>query len=221
MIKKLFVLFLAALLVCLPLLSQAPEAANKNCGCSNSKLNLMAVKIRNNRKLESSQPKKNYDRIFFTKSGKVSGMISKDKGKIKLIYNEYGRLTGKIKSNLEFEHHYYDKLGRKARIEYKAKGKKDVVEFKYSTTEESYELGNIVEKIERNEHSFYKYSGSRLKEEKKRIGGHEFVAKYDYNKKGLLSEIHYPSGLIVSYKYDDKNKIENIFITNGNTKQES
>ena len=214
--KKLFVISLVVLLVYLPLFSQNSKAVEKN----STGVTLSAQKINpgKDKKYEKSIQKKNYDKYEYDVAGRITRVISKDKGEIKYIYNEYGKLESKIKSNIESEHYRYDKLGRNTRIEFKSYDEEDSVTFKYSTPEESYKLGNLVEKIENNEHSFYKYAGRRLKEEKKIIRGKEFLVKYNYNEKGLLSEIHYPSGLIVSYSYDNKNIIEDIFITKDNKK---
>jgi RHS repeat-associated protein len=173
---------------------------------------------------EHKEPKKNFskkndDRFIRDEAGRIVRIISKDKGDTEIVYNEYGKLESKNRSNIETEHYFYDKLGRIIRIEYKSGNEKELVKFKYSTPEESYIPGNITGKNENNEQSFYKYIGRRLKEENKKIRGHEFVVKYKYNEKGLLSDIHYPSGLIVSYKYDIKNEIENIFATINNKKK--
>lgn len=217
MVKKLFILSLVVLLVYLPLFSQNSNAVEKNS--TGVILSDQKVNLGKDKKSEKPIPKRDYDKYEFDEASRITKIISKDKGVTKYVYNELGKLESKINSNSESEHYYYDLLGRRTKIEYKSNGEKDAVEFKYSTPADSYKLGNLNEKIEKTEHSFYKYAGRRLKEEKKIIRGHEFLVKYNYNEKGLLSEIHYPSGLIVSYKYDDKNKIENIFVARDNKKE--
>jgi RHS repeat-associated protein len=170
------------------------------------------------RKLENASQNvltRNYDRIKHDAAGRIKKIISKDCGETEYIYNELGKLRRKIKSNGESENYYYDILGRRVKIEYQCKKEKDVVEFKYSTPEKSYKLGNLIEKIEQTENCFYKYNERGLAEETKVINGYNFEIKYCLNEKRRLSELHYPSGLIVSYEYGDDNNIRDIFIKKG------
>jgi len=221
MIQKLIVLSLVVLLSQLALFSKKPTVIKKDCGCSNGKASIETVYSGRYNGAKNTVLKKNFDRIIYDDVGRIARIFSKDKGEINFVYNEYGRIKKKIKSNIESEHYHYDKLGRNTRIDFSSNGNNDSVELKYSTPEESYMLGNIVEKIEKNEHSFYKYSGRKLKSETKIIKGYKFVVTYDYNENGLLSKIRYPSGLIINYEYDKRNKINNIFITRNNKEKSS
>jgi RHS repeat-associated protein len=205
----------------LSLFSQKPTVVKKDCGCANGKVSIKTVYSGRFNGAKNTVLKKNFDRILYDDIGRITRIISKDMGERKFVYNEYGRLEIKIKSNMESQHYHYDKLGRNTRIEFCSNRNNDSVEFKYSTPEESYMLGNIVEKIEKNEHSYYKYSGRKLKSETKIIKGHKFVVTYDYNENGLLSKIRYPSGLVINYEYDKRNKIKNIFITRDNKEKRS
>ncbi len=220
MIKKISALILIFNLCFLPVFTQTLKKSEKDSRYSKVKLTVKSINIGNKKKTEKPEPKKNYDRFDYDEAGRIVKIRSKDKGIIKISYDEYGRLKSRNESNIESQHFYYDKLGRNTKIEYRSKEKKNIVEFKYSTLEESYKLGYMNEKIEKSEHSFYKYEGRRLLEEKKVINGHTFIIKYRYNKKGYLSEIHYPSGLIVSYEYNDKNKIENVFVVRNKIRSE-
>ncbi|MCP5105300.1 MAG: RHS repeat-associated core domain-containing protein [bacterium] len=214
MIKKTVVVYLIVNIYLLPLLAEKLDGNQFS-----TKLTLKEVGFKRDgtlQKAAAESSRKNYDRFITDAAGRITKILSKDKGEITFFYDEYGNLKSKIKAGIEQEVYFYDKLGRNTRIEYSSNGRKDRVEFKYSTPVESYKPGNLIEKIEKNERSIYEYSGAKLVGEKKIIGGNTFKTKYRYDTRGRLSEIHYPGGMVVGYSYDDKNKIHRVSVLKKN-----
>lgn len=212
MTKKLFTICLLLNIIFLPLYPKNKIGIKKESNSSKPKLSIKSHNIRKGERPTKNVMRKNYDRVERDVAGRIVKIISKDRGETKYIYNELGELTSKINSDAEYERYYYDMLGRRIRNVYILNNEKDEVKFRYSTQGKSYKLGNLIEKIEKYEHCFYKYKGKELSEETKVINGSKFRIKYFYNKNGKLSELHYPSGLVVAYEYDSENNIKNIFI---------
>jgi RHS repeat-associated protein len=152
----------------------------------------------------------NFSQLNEDAAGRLSKVESEDTGIINYLYDENGNLAAISKSNLEFEEYSYDILNRNTYIKYKNGNGNEIVEFVYSTSPDSYLLGELAEKNEKYEKSVFVNLRGKVIEENKIIRRHNFYIKYKYNLQGNLSFLEYPSGFSVNYIYDEDNNIVEI-----------
>lgn len=135
-------------------------------------------------------------------------LIDSDAGTFSYGYNIFGELNKQIDSNGKVSTLVYDNLGR-----IKTKTIDTLI------TSYEYDLGTnakgTLSSISNNngiaEYSTYSDDGfCRLIQEKKKVGNEEFIYKYDYDPKGRLGAITYPSSLKIKYVYTNYDEIEEI-----------
>ncbi len=164
------------------------------------KMRMQSMVIRNGKLQKVERNRKNNDRFIKDEAGRIVRILSKERGVIEINYDDYGRIRDmKYSDGRRIEYHY-DILGRKIRTVYKSKSEKDIVDYKYDTREDSYELGKVIEERNNIERMSLFYKGDRLRSIIKEINGRKYLIKY--KKSGREKEITYPSGIKIMEKYE-------------------
>ncbi|MEZ8449009.1 RHS repeat-associated core domain-containing protein [Vibrio splendidus] len=155
----------------------------------------------------------NTTRYEYDGLGRLVRLISPDTGIIEFDYDNAGNLIYKVDNKNNIVVYHYDELNRLILEEYD--DPKHNVSYEYDRPSNGeYGLGLLTKIIDESGTTEYHYNQQgQVIREIRSISGSQYVTAYQYNRKGSLQVMTYPSGRSLHYEYDNQNRLTAISTT--------
>jgi RHS repeat-associated protein len=140
------------------------------------------------------------------------GLLTEDSSSVtgitRYYYNPAGNLTKKKDSQGDSILYSYDALNRLTLIKFQDTTKN--IGYVYDTSS-SYRMGRLYREVTPNDIITYSYKFTGLlSQEAKNISGVTYTTSYSYDKNGNMTSLTYPKGRVLSYFYDNADRVDSL-----------
>lgn len=137
--------------------------------------------------------------------GSRTKLISPDSGTTSYIYDLAGRITSETRQGGKVLQYTWDALDRM-----RTRTSNGVTQT-YTYDENSYGIGRLTSFSDSSGSTRYQYSpAGRLLQQTNTIKGRVFNTNWVYDDVGLLTEMTYPTGLVLNYRYDSHGRLIDV-----------